>query len=261
MEPTPTLSALTPDISQYFRDQLRLARASILKDSEAFELAVVVFERIGKWLNPAASGLGKVRKELGQVADLSVLSQVVPAASSSLHLSYEALFELIRDGRNAAVHEGALARHVTAHCVELALILEDALMARTNTVGEFMVRSPLTATPWFPISYVRQIMMANAFSFLPVRMSDNEVRDWLVVSDTAIANFLGPQRGEDRDRRLRQSLEGAWRSGSLKLEQPRCVTPNFLAAELKDSISATPILVTDPASKELIGILTAFDLL
>lgn len=255
------LSIHSTDVSRYFRDQLREARASILKDSEAYESAVVVFERIGRWLRPSAAGLGMARDDLRQVAELSILSKTIPALFPNLHLQVKTLIDLIRDGRNAAVHEGALARNVTTHCVELALMLEDALMVHARTIGELMVRTPVSASPWFPVSYVRQLMLKNSFSYLPVKMDDGENGTWLLVSDTALANFLGAIRGKDRDHRLRKSLKEVSDSGELTLDRPRCLAPDFDAAKLKNSISATPILVIEPTSNELLGIVTAFDVI
>lgn len=38
-----------------------------------------------------------------------------------------ALYDLVEQGRNEALHQGAFARHLAEHAIELALALEDAL--------------------------------------------------------------------------------------------------------------------------------------
>ena len=73
----------------------------------------------------------------------------------------------LKDGRNDALHQGACARHLANHAVQLALVLEDALMPSEPKVSDFMVRDAICAAHWQPISFVRQQMLANSFSYLP----------------------------------------------------------------------------------------------
>ena len=62
-----------------------------------------------------------------------------------------------------------------------------------------MVRSPVTAEPWQPLSFVRQLMLTNSFSILPVLMPDG----WRVVTDAQVAAYLRAGAGpDDRKRRL-----------------------------------------------------------
>jgi len=49
-------------------------------------------------------------------------------------MDFTALYESVRKARNAAVHEGALARHLAVHALEMALVLEDALMTNDAPV-------------------------------------------------------------------------------------------------------------------------------
>jgi hypothetical protein len=66
------------------------------------------------------------------------------------------------------LHQGAFARRLTGHAIELSLVLEDALRRSLDSpvVGDYMVRGPICAEPWQPISFIRQRMLANSFSFL-----------------------------------------------------------------------------------------------
>ena len=117
------------------------------------------------------------------------------------------LYDLVKDARNDALHQGAFARHLTSHAIELALVLEDALRRRLDSpvVGDYMVRNHVCAELWQPISFIRQQMLANSFSFLPVKSSG---RDWCLISDLDIATYLGPDALK-RKPRLAQTLNAA----------------------------------------------------
>ena len=69
----------------------------------------------------------------------------VPSKVSDSHSQFIMKYEIVREARNAALHEGALARHLTVNAVELSLVLEEAIMSRCYRVGDFMVRNPMCA--------------------------------------------------------------------------------------------------------------------
>lgn len=254
--------SLTSAAALYFREQLRDARNQMLRDSEAFEPVVLVLERLGRMLCPGKDRLADFKGALVEIADASHMSRDVPTHSPNYHLPFSSLFDLVRIGRNSAVHEGALARHLASHATELALILEDALMPQDPTFGTVMVRGPVTASPWHPVSFIRQSMLANSFSYLPVRMNDETNTEWRVVSDISIARYLHEADNHAaRGERLRTSLESAVEQGGLRLEMPKCVMPGRLIAELLPHLDALPLLVVSGTSRELLGIVTAFDLL
>jgi len=249
-------------ISRYFRDQLRTARASILSDSEAYEKVVLVLERMGKVLFPAGNGLGDFWPALEEVAHKSPLAKDLPQTWPQYHATFGSLFDLVRDGRNTAVHEGALARHLTTHALELALILEDALMNNSNTVDEYMVRDVATAELWQPISFVRQTMLANSFSCLPVSVRNRRGQKWYIVSDKDVVAYLrSATTQKERKARLAKQLKEAVAEKNLKLSPANCISPGTLIRELIDDREEVPVLVVNGTSMELLGILTPFDLL
>ena len=92
----------------------------------------------------------------------------------------------MRQARNDAVHQGAYARTLTGHAVELSIILEDALMTDASKVSQFMVRDVVGAKPWHPVSYVRQQMLTHAFSYLPIWLHDV----WKLIPEYAVAKLL-----------------------------------------------------------------------
>ena len=85
------------------------------------------------------------------------------------------------------------------------MVLEDALMNNLGTVAEFMVRDPLCCSLWQPPSLIRQQMLANSFSFLPVRIESCE---WRMLSDQELARYLRV-KAQRRKERLAKSLKSA----------------------------------------------------
>jgi hypothetical protein len=53
------MTVLNREVALHFRDQLREARALALRDSEAFDEILFVFERLGAYLYGATGDLGK----------------------------------------------------------------------------------------------------------------------------------------------------------------------------------------------------------
>lgn len=243
----------------YFRDQLREARAEILLDSEAYESIVLVLERIGRFLKPSSNGLAQCRDELDGIASMSPLAYSIPAKEPDFHLGFATLYEAVRESRNFAVHEGALARHLSTHALDCALVLEDALMSNMSTAGQFMVRNPATAAPWQPLSFVRQIMLANSFSYLPVQLNCTHFSGWHLVSDVSLARAL--RSTSERRSRLAMSLNEAIESEVIKVHRAKEIPVDTFIESILDTLNETPILVVSPKNGDLIGIVTAFDLL
>jgi len=117
-----------------FANQLRSARLAALGDAEAFDGIIHVVERIGSYLSKERLGdLGKVGslynygKELLDLASNSGVAIETPEQFSVLLTPFGRLYDLVTVARNDALHQGAFARHLTGHVIELAIILEDAL--------------------------------------------------------------------------------------------------------------------------------------
>ena len=125
-------------------------------------------------------------------------------------------------------------------------------------VADFMVRNPVCAELWHPVGFIRQQMLANSYSYLPV--FDDE--HWHVVSDAAIATFLGPERnGKARTKRLASTLRDVL--GSLMPAKFKFVDEIDSLADALNSLKEAPVLlVQNPMDRKgLLGILTAFDFL
>jgi CBS domain-containing protein len=147
--------------------------------------------------------------------------------------------------------------------VQLALILEDALMESENLVRDFMVRDVIRAVPWQPISAARQLMLATSFSFLPIHAVWESPARWLLISDYAIAKLLrsSPSKSE-RAKRLAVAVQEAIQSRQLEVEEAETCSPDDRLDEVLNAKARRLLLVLDRSDKShIVGALTPFDLL
>jgi hypothetical protein len=249
-----------------FADQLRFARHTALGDAEGFDEIVHAVERLGSYLTKERIGdvgdqgnLNKYQCALSELASSSGLASDVPSSFRGLLTPFNQVYDLVRLARNDAMHQGAFARHLTVHAVELAIILEDALTQfESPMISDFMVRSPLCAELWQPVGFVRQQLLANSYSYLPVRKDQK----WYLISDVAIAIYLGPVRdGKGRRKRLASTLADAFRPWDLRpveLKPESTLLEDALTALTRESV----LLVHHSHDEHaLAGLVTAFDLL
>jgi CBS domain-containing protein len=250
-------------VALYFRDELRRARGAALRDAEGFGPILFTLERLGVYLTGEVKGLRAYAGALGELASKSPLAHDIPDEHRGWHGPFDVLYEAVITARNDALHEGAFARSLTAHAVEASLVLEDALMHDALVARDFMVREVVCARWWQPMSAVRQLMLADAFSFLPVRLDAERHGMWHLVSDVAVARYLRDVRTpRERRERLATKLQDAVRDGNVELVRaPVCQAcdPVETVLELADGL---PVLVVGALdSSDLEGIVTAFDLL
>jgi len=261
------MAEITGKVARGFRIQLQHAREDALKDAEAFDGILHVVECLGSFCFGRVAALGPFQPEVEKVARLSPLADV-PAQWRSVHIPFSLLYNLVKDARNDAMHQGASARHLTTHAIELALVLEDALRMSENAeksslvVSDYMVPDPVCAHLWQPVSLVRQRMLTNSFSYLPVQDAAGQ---WCLVSDLEVAQYLQVDENKEpiangkRNVRLATPLEKASEIALLPAKHVPDTTP--IAKALVD-FDGKPMLVFRYNGKaELVGILTAFDLL
>lgn len=241
----------------YCRDTLRSARLAVLQDAEALPEIIYALERVGAVVTNRIAKLKSYKSKLRELSDRSPLAGYIPRKHPTLHIPFDKLYELVTDARNEGMHQGVFARHLTRHAIELFLILEDALMSLSNRISDFMVKSPVVAEDWQPISLIRQRMLTDSFSFLPVLFNG----EWKVVSDYKLAKWLRAASSDgERKQRLTISLKDAIKKMSLELVDPVIATNEEAISDLLASTDGRPILVIDK-DKRLIGIATPYDLL
>lgn len=237
----------------YFRDQLRRTRARALADAEDFHDILFALERLGAFLKGAPGGGLSDYKEF--LVNLAAKAGGKAADGSS----FGELFEIVRVARNDAMHTGAFARHLTLNAVRLALLLEEALMHDARFARHFMVPAPTTAALWQPLGIVRETMLANSFSYLPVFHEGA----WKLLADAGLAHHLQPGGTKERKARLASLLGDALKAGAVELEVPLYLHPESpIDAVFAPAARGRPCLVvTRGGPDQLVGIITAFDLL
>jgi hypothetical protein len=261
MEKATEECSMKRDAALYFRDQFRAARARALHDAEAYNEVLFSIERFGSALTKKVGTLATYGNEIKNIAKTSPLAEEIPGDHRDWHVPFPDLYEVVRDARNDALHQGASARHLTANATQLVLILEDALNENNAiNVGHYVVRDPLCAFPWQPISLVRQQMLANNFSYLPFWNEQAEESAWQFISDYTVADYLrsAPSKnGEDgRKVRLAKTVEEALDSPGFDLTKARhCYSDTSVQDALK-ILDGSPVLVIVSNSHErLVGIL------
>ncbi len=125
------------DVACFFRDALREARAAALLDSEAFGKIIVVIERLGNFQAKSNNkSLAQIKNYLLLLVQESPLAQVLPEAWPAYHQTFDSLFDMVRESRNTAVHEGALARHLTTHAMARSFSWEQAMKRSCQQLGK-----------------------------------------------------------------------------------------------------------------------------
>src|SRR5260370_30348891 len=176
------MNTLDQEVALHFRDHLRGARAAALRDAEAFQEIVFVLERLGAYLSKERGNLGSYLPKIKDHVARSPMAEEVPRELPDFRQRFEVKYDIVRVARNAALHEGARARHLTVNAIELSLVLEEAIMSELHQVSDFMVRNPVCAFVWQPLSFIRQTMLVNSFSYLPVLVENGGNIEWRLIS-------------------------------------------------------------------------------
>lgn len=222
---------------------------------------VFVVERIGVYLTGSIKGLGAYASAVAAEARRSPLANDIPSRLPDWHAPFATLYALVQQARNDALHEGAFARHLTSHAVELTLVLEDALMGEAFGARDFMVRDPVCAFWWQPISSIRRSMLANSFSFLPVATGATGTPSWKLLSDFSLALYLRAAKSHsERNKRLARRLGEVVEAGSITLSDAPVCGPEDSVATVLERSNGLPVLVVGSDS-DLRGIVTPFDVL
>ncbi len=238
---------MNADVASAILSMLREARSLVHRDAESFDQAAATLEHIGQLLQgEVGTGLGSYENVL-----LSLAGQAPRTNAQRLR----ELFKTVKEARNDCVHTGAFIRNHVLSLVELLLILEEAICVNGRFAGDLMVRGPVTAELWHNVATVRRNMLTNSFSFLPLHAHGQ----WRVVSDRSLVTYLHVPSNAERNRRLGATLEIAILNG-LQLDQALLVSSETPVADVRSSITHLPVLIIDD-SQNLLGILTAFDLL
>lgn len=234
---------------------------SASKDAEAYDEVIHALERFGSVLLGEIGNLWQYRPKIIESANQSPLASDIPKEHQDWHTNFESLYDNVRHARNDAFHQGAYARHLTPHVMELALVLEDALthLAETKFVRDFMVRGPICASSWQPLSFVRQQMLVGSFSYLPMRGEEG----WRLLSDSEVARYLSSApSSKQRDKRLAHTVQEAIADG-MTTQAAVILRADYFTDKFFQLSANAPALVCrqDEEHEDVIGIITAYDLL
>ncbi len=253
----------------HFRDEFRKARIIALEDAEGFQEILFALERLGAFLLERTATHGNYE---GKIRKLAELSSLAFNCNKIWHSNFNTLYKLVRTARNDALHQGAVARHLTESAAKLTLIIEDAIQkeAQLMIVSDYMIRNPVCASLWQPLSFIRQQMLINSFSFLPF---EDEKKKWWFISDYGLAKYFnskcncgtlknrnGKPRCICRENRLAETLVDA--NSKLNPLAAEKVYSEDEIEEILTKFNSKPILVFDNRKNHnLVGIVTPFDIL
>ncbi|MCI0398524.1 MAG: hypothetical protein L0332_05030 [Chloroflexi bacterium] len=250
---------LPREVASFFRDQFRRARITALQDAEGFQEILFALERFGICLTGEINTLKGYKDAIISEAKRSHLAVDIPKEHKAWHSGFSEIYELVREARNDALHQGAFARHLTNNAIQLALILEDALMTEIeDTIGNFMVREPVCASLWQPLSFIRQQMLKNAFTYLPLCLDGEDQPRWYLVSDYRVAQYL---RQGDRKKRLAKTLKSAREEGLILEPAHTCLADTKVAEALEMSDGKPMVVIDEEHPTQIVGIATPFDFL
>lgn len=246
----------------YFRDQFREARYHALEDAEGYQQILFVLERLGAFLYRASGDLGKYQPCIRKLVKCYHPNAGCPhKVHGHYFINFDTLYRIVRNGRNDALHQGAVARTLASHAVQICIILEDALIVNAKDsqeslrIQDYMTRHPVCSYTWQPIGFIRQIMLEKSFSYLPFQCGDA----WHIVSDYDIARYVHCNIKTS----LNRTLECIIGSQKMSYREAIVVAPDTTVREaLKDvDCQRWPILVKRDGCEELLGIVTPFDLM
>jgi hypothetical protein len=233
--------------------QVREARALLLRDAEGFDRAAGVLEHVGQQYGQRIQiGLGKYKP---------ALLDLIHRGARQHHDEANRLFEVVREARNTAIHDGAWVRHLGLRLAELFLFIETAILSHMTLVKDMMVAGPTTAQPWQQLADVRRTLLLNSFSYLPVLMAA-PTAGWHLIADHELVRFLANASGDTRRDLLSKSIAEAVGAG-LTLIKAEPITEDRTIASIRTESLTTPLLVVRSPDHggQLVGIITAFDLL
>ena len=243
-----------------YRDEIRKARHAVTEEGAGYEVIVQAVERLGAYLwNP------KKKKGFGD------LGKYKEALKDLFPTDFDQVYERVRVGRNAGVHQGAEARPLIQNAVELAIMLEHALREKSkmNKAREIMASPVVRTYTWEPVAQARQKMLAESYSALPLwrKGCEGGVGDWFVITADAIVEWLqeapcGACRTEREKMQLADAIGNGNGNGKGLKTTTACTTgPEDKIKLPKGGWPGGVLLVTNGEQRDLIGVVTAFDLL
>ena len=256
-----------------YRRALGQARAAVQADGEGWLKIAIALEDLGGWLaQREGKGCKGFEQAMCRIERKLYEGEGWPAPESSEPRTGN-LIERIRLARNAAVHEGAMARNVAGPAIKLALIVEEGLMGRiakddsVKDIRAWMAPSPVVAENWHPLSQIRGTMIASGYSDLPFW----DGQQWKLVHDLELVAYLARREKANMREALEQAIECKDGTSGLQLLEAKVMCSTKTVEEVRRKLvgnNGRPVLIVNSDNgtangqgQRLEGIITAHDLL
>lgn len=259
-EPQPTLSK---DEARILRRELKDALTGFANGRGSLTTLFHEIERVAKAVSGKPDGTlqaaeRRVRSFVRSHAPNRVQDTGLPG------VNWRSLYRNVREARNDIAHTGTEAVLAGMRASAMGAVLMEALAraSKSTSVGriaDFMVSNPTCAHGWQTLADVRRTMLVNDYSVLPLA-DGYRGTEWRSVRAEDLAACLHDGAGEERAWRLEEAMS----DGRLE-EYTACTvceeTP--LDRIWSEPRLELPLVVTRRVSarNEMVGIVTAFDLL
>ncbi|WP_139322963.1 CBS domain-containing protein [Deinococcus marmoris] len=241
----PVAYPLSPDEAAYFLSLFRRARYQVLDDAEDFRSVCFALEELGCRLK------GKNLRSLSKYKE--VLTRIICTKSKN---EFSVFFEMVKIARNEASHRGVFARNLASKSLKICIFIEKELLEMTTSVRHLMSENVIFIEPFFRLSKVREIMLENSFSYLPIILNGQ----YYFISDFNIAKIWHENKNSDAIRYNTEIKSCVSESDLLSADE---LLSNDKIDEAFKKIRDRPALVFNGTHKNrsLVGILAPFDLL
>ena len=254
------------------RKRLQKARYQVLEDGENWLGIAQAIEAVAK----ALAKKYKVNQREQKKVLLKFVNRDHPTigrgqkdiGEGPFRSTFETLLKEVINARNDEAHTGAAARSATRIATAVGIYLEDTLMAYLEDtlmaasdtgqdgVKAYIQEEVVRAYTWQMLGECRRLMLAHSFSFLPLLREGK----WEILTDANLAKYLAAT--EKKEDRRKETVEDAInkKDGKLKVVKAAEVKPCYTKQEALNEMDGKAAVVLDK-KKELVGIITPFDLL
>ena len=247
----------------HLRKNLQKARYRVLEDGENWLVIVQEVEAVGKAVSESPKpvyGLEKLKEPLQ-----CFVREYHPTASQEEDdfENFKDLLEEVQRVRNDEAHTGAAARAAAKIATTVGIYLEDSLMVASGTgdnVKAYIQKEVVRVYTWQRLEECRRLMLTHSFSYLPIKIGT----EWKLLTDVNLAKYLAQAKSNTKWKKL------MWETVACAIEKQEVRLKLKPANEVKQidskacalkKMGGKAAIVTEGENKDLVGIITPFDLL
>ena len=262
------VTGLTPACARELRQDLKAALTAYASRKGDIGAILNEIERVGQYVsgNPDTA-LGMAEKSMRRLVKRYARARLDDTGLPGV--GWKDLYHSVRHARNDLAHTGSEAALAGTRTAALATVLMEALAKAakenaTQRMRDVMVSNPTCAQTWQTLADVRRTMLVNDYSVLPLRDGDCGAK-WMSVRAEDLAGYLST--GDDFKRRetLGEAIESCdarlLLHGVPALSEEVPIDRVWSESGLELPIVVTRRLGAESEESEIVGIVTAFDLL